>query len=111
MRAIKISVVTSLAITIMLIGFFVYQYTVVENQRFISGIEGAGLEVIYYLLITVFFFVIGLVSFIPSISSIFIEKALGNKILPISISIGSIVICLGMVNYLLMPLIFQLRSG
>ncbi len=44
MRAIKISVVTSLAITIMLIGFFVYQYAVVENQRFISGIEGAGLE-------------------------------------------------------------------
>ncbi|ENM5919914.1 hypothetical protein CW613_004100 [Vibrio mimicus] len=111
MRVIKIAVVTALAITIMLIVFFVYQYAVAENQRFTNGIEESGLAIIYYLLVVVFFFVIGLVGFLPSFISIFTGKTLANKMLPMSISIVSIAISIGTVYYFMEPLIAQLRSG
>jgi len=102
MRALKLSLITAICVVLLLVCFGLYQYYLIGND-FLNHPDSFGSFNILIFLLTVFLFILGLISFIPSIVNMFLPLPIVQRIIPMVISCSSIVLCLYLVFYILLP--------
>ena len=111
MQAIRISLISAIVITSLLICFGFYQYFGLGNENVIRGPADSGFTFIALFLIFVFFFVVALLSFVPSVIGLFRVGSVQTKFVPILVAIGSIVVCFTILFYSILPVINSVNGG
>ena len=111
MKAIRVSLITSSLIVVLLIAFGVYEYFILENARLIGGVAEVGVLFFVSVLLLVFFFVNGLIGFLPSVLSVFTGNTLKERVVPLVFSCVSILLCFAILLTQVMPVVDELSRG
>lgn len=90
MAGLRIGFITAAVVIALLMVFVCYQYFWLGNENIVRGPHDQGFSFILIFLLMVYTFVLGLVSFIPSMVSIFIGGNLFDRVFPVFISVVSI---------------------
>ena len=108
MKSLRIPFFTASLTTFLLIGFFLYQYFWLNNSNVVLSLDKFSNNRVLsaFLLLTLYFtFIMGLISFLPSLINIYKEQGLKSYI-PFLVSIFNILVSLYIAFKFVVPVQF-----
>ncbi len=103
MYGLRISIITATSVVLLLVLFGLYQYFLLGNENVLKGPGNSGFQFILLFLVLVFSFLVGLISFIPALTSIYTASTIAGRLAPILISTFFILVSLGLVFKVIVP--------
>lgn len=111
MKVIRIQIISASVVTLLLLMFGCYQFFILGNVNVVKGPADSGFSFIVSALVMVFFFILGLVGLLPSMSALFMQGTLTDRLFPICVTVFSILLTFGILFISIMPAINMARAG